>query len=76
MKTMNANTALDGHTTVIKMAERGGVPLIVLLPTWRFLNPETPPFDIVFLFLLFPNKIVERESVSTDMFLSGLFLIQ
>ena len=27
MKTMNANTALDGHTTVIKMAERGGVPL-------------------------------------------------
>ena len=28
MKTMNANTALDGHTTVIKMAERGGVPLI------------------------------------------------
>ena len=24
---MNANTALDGHTTVIKMAERGGVPL-------------------------------------------------
>ena len=24
MKTMNANTALDGHTTVIKMAERGG----------------------------------------------------
>ena len=30
MKTMNANTALDGHTTVIKMAERGGVPLIGL----------------------------------------------
>ena len=30
MKTMNANTALDGHTTVIKMAERGGVPLSVL----------------------------------------------
>ena len=29
MKTMNANTALDGHTTVIKMAERGGVPLIL-----------------------------------------------
>ena len=28
MKTMNANTALDGHTTVIKMAERGGVPLM------------------------------------------------
>ena len=28
MKTMNANTALDGHTTVIKMAERGGVPLL------------------------------------------------
>ena len=27
MKMMNANTALDGHTTVIKMAERGGVPL-------------------------------------------------
>ena len=27
MKTMKANTALDGHTTVIKMAERGGVPL-------------------------------------------------
>ena len=27
MKTMNANAALDGHTTVIKMAERGGVPL-------------------------------------------------
>ena len=27
MMTMNANTALDGHTTVIKMAERGGVPL-------------------------------------------------
>ena len=27
MKTMNTNTALDGHTTVIKMAERGGVPL-------------------------------------------------
>ena len=26
---MNANTALDGHTTVIKMAERGGVPLIL-----------------------------------------------
>ena len=31
MKTMNANTALDGHTTVIKMAERGGVPLILAL---------------------------------------------
>ena len=31
MKTMNANTALDGHTTVIKMAERGGVPLRFLL---------------------------------------------
>ena len=30
MKTMNANTALDGHTTVIKMAQRGGVPLIVI----------------------------------------------
>ena len=30
MKTMNANTALDGHTTVIKMAERGGVPLKTL----------------------------------------------
>ena len=28
MKMMNANTALDGHTTVIKMAERGGVPLM------------------------------------------------
>ena len=27
MKTMNANTALDGHPTVIKMAERGGVSL-------------------------------------------------
>ena len=27
MKPMNASTALDGHTTVIKMAERGGVPL-------------------------------------------------
>ena len=27
MKMMNANTAPDGHTTVIKMAERGGVPL-------------------------------------------------
>ena len=27
MNKMNANTALDGHTTVIKMAERGGVPL-------------------------------------------------
>ena len=27
MKTMNGNTALDGHITVIKMAERGGVPL-------------------------------------------------
>ena len=26
MKMMNANTARDGHTTVIKMAERGGVP--------------------------------------------------
>ena len=42
MKTMNANTALDGHTTVIKMAERGGVPLlgyktlpqIFLIITW------------------------------------------
>ena len=34
MKTMNANTALDGHTTVIKMAERGGVPLIDLLPNY------------------------------------------
>ena len=32
MKTMNANTALDGHTTVIKMAERGGVPLINNFP--------------------------------------------
>ena len=34
---MNANTALDGHTTVIKMAERGGVPLntiIYLLPLY------------------------------------------
>ena len=27
MKTMNANTALDGHSIVTKMAERGGVPL-------------------------------------------------
>ena len=32
MKTMNANTALDGHTTVIKMAERGGVPLNMVFP--------------------------------------------
>ena len=31
MKRMNANTALDGHTTVIKMAERGGVPLTLLV---------------------------------------------
>ena len=34
MKTMNANTALDGHTTVIKMAERGGVPLTLLLANY------------------------------------------
>ena len=27
MKTMNKKWSLDGHTTVIKMAERGGVPL-------------------------------------------------
>ena len=26
MKTMNANTALVGHTTGNKMGERGGVP--------------------------------------------------
>ena len=30
MKMMNANTARNGHTTVIKMAERGGVSLIYL----------------------------------------------
>ena len=30
MKTMNKKWSLDGHTTVIKMAERGGVPLRLL----------------------------------------------
>ena len=37
MKTMNANTALDGHTTVIKMAERGGVPLNLHSKPFEFL---------------------------------------
>ena len=45
MKTMNANTALDGHTTVIKMAERGGVPLIVKLNPARAIElSETADF--------------------------------
>ena len=50
MKTMNANTALDGHTTVIKMAERGGVPLTVRAiaevcrsPAKQTKLVETPP---------------------------------
>ena len=29
MKTMNVNTALVGHTTENKMAERGGFPLMI-----------------------------------------------
>ena len=46
MKTMNANTALDGHTTVIKMAERGGVPLTAKKQRRKKKDKTKPSFTL------------------------------